>query len=211
VSDELDSIGVSAVEPDAGPGAAARGGAAKGTGFFSSTLGRLLLIGCAVSVVLGIIGVAVVLVLGMFAAKTVSDTLSNAPASVTSVPTGGTGAETSGGAGAMSLVPTEPPAVPTIATRDIFTPRDPFEEIKPPVIPTETVKVDQDVLVLKDIITEDGVRKGVFTYNGVQYVGGAGDVLGTTNWKVLAVHDSSADVLFGDDRVTLSVGQGIQK
>jgi hypothetical protein len=206
VSDDMDLTGVSRVDPEGGPGPAATK-PDKRKGFFSTALGRALLIGLGVAVILGIIGVVVVLVLGVFASNTGTVTGGSVAGKSTA---GATGAESSATA-AASVVPSEPPLVPVIANRDVFSPRDPFEEIKPPVVPSETVKVEENVLVLKDIVTEDGVRKGVFTYNGVQYVGGPGDVLGRTNWKVLAVYESSADVLFGDDRVTLSVGQGIQK
>lgn len=200
MSDDMNMAGVAPVEPQPGSAGAKKAKAGAG-GFFSSPVGRIVLIGGGLAVILAIVAVVVVLVLGTFA------TGSGGGSGITPPVTPASG-ETSG---AVSTVPTAPPAVPDIATRDVFTPRDPFEEIQPPVIPTETVKVDANVLVLKDIITEDGVRKGVFSYNGVEYTGGQGEQLGDTNWKVLAVHDSSADVLYGDDRITLSIGQGIQK
>ena len=208
MSDDMYVTGVSPVDPEGGPGPAVPN-PDKGKGFLSTTLGRALLIGLGVAVILGIILAVIVLALGVFASDPGTVAVPGGSVAGTST-TGATGVESSATA-AASVLPSEPPLVPAIASRDVFSPRNPFEEIKPPVIPTETVKADEDVLVLKDIVTEDGVRKGVFTYNGVQYVGGPGDVLGTTNWKVLAVHDSSADVLFGDSRVTLSIGQGIQK
>lgn len=208
MSDDMDVTGVSAVDPEGGPGPAVLQ-PDKGKGFFSTTLGRAVLIGLGVAVILGIVGVVVVLVLGVLSSNpgTVAVTGGSVPGTST---TGATGAVSNATAPA-SVLPSEPPLVPVIASRDVFSPRDPFDLITPPVVPTETVKAEENVLVLKDIVTEDGVRKGVFTYNGVQYVGGPGDVLGTTNWKVLAVSESSVDVLFGDDRVTLSIGQGIQK
>ena len=202
MSDDIVAKGVAPVDPEGGAPAPKSG---KGKGFLATRTGRIVLVAVGVAVILGIIAVVAVLVLGMFSGAETS--------SVGSVPVaqpgGAPGAKPS--AVAASQAPTQPPVVPSIASRDVFSPRDPFEVIKPPVVPSETVKVDENILVLKDIVTEDGVRKGVFTLNGVQFVGGPGEVLGTTNWKVLAVHDSSVDVLYGDDRVALSVGQGIQK
>jgi hypothetical protein len=35
--------------------------------------------------------------------------------------------------------------------------------------------------------------------------------VGDTPWKVLSISDTSVVMLFGDDRVTISVGQGLTK
>lgn len=200
MSDDMQVTGVTTAGEPAASSGAAQPKTAK-SGFLGSTVGKIVLIGGGLAVILAIVAVVVVLVLGTFSA---SPGGSGTPAPI--VP-----AQTGSKVESESVLPTSPPVVPAIQTRDVFTPRDPFEIVLAPEVPTETVTADANILVLKDIVTEDGVRKGVFTYNGVEYTAGPGEQLGETSWKVLAVGTSSADVLFGDDRISLSLGQGIQK
>lgn len=205
MSDDTTMTGTSTAPADgaAAPVTPAAGGI---KGFFASTLGRVLLIGCAVSTLLGIIAVVAVIALGVFAAKEVTTGLQSA---MTNAPVTGAVPATS------SAQPTTAvPAIPTIDNRDVFTPRDPFEPIPAPLIPTETVSgssVHDDILVLVDIVTESGVRKAVLRYNGTQYTLAAGGQVGDTPWRVFQVNAGSVVMIYGDDRVTLTVGQGISK
>ena len=43
------------------------------------------------------------------------------------------------------------------------------------------------------------------------YIAGAGEQLGDSPWEVISVDSNSAVVLYGDEQVTLVVGQEITK
>jgi membrane-associated protease RseP (regulator of RpoE activity) len=76
---------------------------------------------------------------------------------------------------------------------------------------TTTTTVDPNTLVLESISTVDGKRVGTFTWNGNTYVAGAGQRIDSSPWQVVSVSSDSAVVLFGDERITLTVGQGVSK
>jgi hypothetical protein len=183
-------------------------------GFARSSGGKIALIGGAVAIVLVLIGLVWFLILGPAIVGMLSGGTPAAP--TTTVP----GSTPSTATASPSSTVTETiPAVASVDDRDVFVPRDPFKPIPAPLIPTETVSTSggsssttvDEALVLNDIVTEDGVRKAVLTLAGTQYTVAAGEVVGTSPWKVIAVNKSSVVLLFGDDRVTLSLGQGITK
>ncbi len=51
----------------------------------------------------------------------------------------------------------------------------------------------------------------MFVWNGTTYTAGAGEVIGSSPWKVVEVGTDSVVMLYGDTQVTLSLGQGISK
>ena len=205
MSDETDMTGITPVAPEGGPAPTAGGG------FLSSTVGKVLVIGGAIGILLVVAGVALVIVLGssLFSGtgvvSTGTPTPGTAPAA-SSVPASGSAISTA------AILP-----VPDIETRDVFTVRDPFEPIAAPKLVVETASGtgtssnNDKTLVLSDITTENGTKKVIMTYSGTSYTLGEGGSIPNSPWKVLKIYTSSVVMLFGDDRVTLTVGQGITK
>lgn len=126
--------------------------------------------------------------------------------------TGGTGTTTSG-----TLVP-----VATVTNAEVFTPRNPFEVIAAPTIASAATSNNKSsgsnnttssatALTLTDITTVSGVRKAVVSLGGTSYTVGAGEQVGTSSWKVVQINTSSVVFLYGDDRITISLGTGTSK
>ena len=186
--------------------------AASGGGFFSSTLGRALLIGGGVIILLGIVGVVVFAVIGAqlfgVASQAVTNAQNGAVAPVTAPASGTTAAAASTGT---------VPSVPVIENRDVFTPRDPFIPVKAPKVSgssttgSSSSSTNDNAITLTDIVTNDGVRQAVFTFNGTSYTVGAGDVVDSSDWKVISVGSTTVRAEFGDQPFTFSIGEGITK
>jgi type IV pilus biogenesis protein PilP len=66
-------------------------------------------------------------------------------------------------------------------------------------------------LVLTKIVTESGKPTATFTWNGGTYKAQEGDRIDSSPWKVLTIYSDSVLLLYGDSRVTLTVGQGYTK
>jgi hypothetical protein len=66
-------------------------------------------------------------------------------------------------------------------------------------------------IVLTAITREHGIIYGVFQYNGVEYKTQAGEKIGSSPYQVLDVGDGSATLLYGDDRLTIALGEEIAK
>lgn len=214
MSDDNELNGTEPTVPEGTPVAAASTGTSGD--FLSTTAGKAVLIGAAAVVLLVIAGFVGWFVLG--------------PASTgTGTPGTPTVVVPSGPAPAAPSVPTTSSIVTTlpvadITSRDVFTPRNPFTVINAAVISTSTAgnadntdntsadTTDPGDVVLKDIVTEDSVRKAVISYGGHTYTLAAGeDIPGSTDWQVQAVNANSAVLLFGDVSVTLTPGQGSSK
>ena len=73
-----------------------------------------------------------------------------------------------------------------------------------PIVPDNT-------LLLQSIQVVNGANQATLIWNGVTYAVGAGDELSGTPWEVLSISESSVVMLFGDNRITISLGQGITK
>lgn len=193
-------------------------------GFFASTAGRILVIVFAVIVLIGIALVVGYLVLG-------STLFGNAPesavapppaaapqpaASTASTSSVATGAPQATSVATSSVATVPPPPVPDTDNRDVFTPRDPFKPIAAPVIVSSSSgssssSSSDNTLVLTDITSENGTKKAVVTYNGKTYTVAEGETVDSSPWKVLEINNSSVVMLFGDVKVTLTIGQGITK
>lgn len=216
MSDTSDQSGL---QGPAGPTAAA-----PKTGFFSSTAGRVVVVVGGVIVLLVICGVVAVLVLGSAITGITGPLLGQvASQAATSQPKPAVSTQS---VAASASVPVTIPAVPVVSDRDVFLPRDPFAVIQPPTIEsssssssststssssTSTASSTDTSLVLVDIVSDNGVAKGVFKYKGVEYTLGKGETVDSSSWQVVSVGSSSVVMLFGDDRVTLYLGEGISK
>ncbi|HEY3373855.1 MAG TPA: hypothetical protein VGK02_02185 [Candidatus Aquicultor sp.] len=67
------------------------------------------------------------------------------------------------------------------------------------------------VLSLESITEHGGTRYANVVYLGTQYEVKAGDQIGTSPYKVTDVADTSVTLLFGDDRLSLQLGEEILK
>jgi hypothetical protein len=119
--------------------------------------------------------------------------------------------------------------VTAVGNDQVFTFRDVFEPLLKPVnqtttntntttntSTTTTTPVDSsdysaDTLYLIDIITEGGVQKAVMVWDKEEMKLAEGQSIVGTPWKVLDIRESSVIMLYGDQQVTLTVGQGISK
>lgn len=68
-----------------------------------------------------------------------------------------------------------------------------------------------NTLLLEDIITENGKLKAVLVWEDTTYVLAAGGTIPDTAWKVLSVSETQVVMLYGDEQVVLSIGQGVKK
>lgn len=214
MSDETELNGTEPTVPAGTPVAAPSTGSSGD--FLSTTSGKAVLIGSAAVVLLVIAGVVGWFILGPSSMGT------GTPGTPTVVVPSGVTPSAPSAPATSSVVATLP--VADITSRDVFTPRNPFKVIKASVIPTSTSSnsnssgntdadtTDPGDVILKDIITEDSVRKAVIGYGGHTYTLAAGeDIPGSDDWQVLTVHAGSAVLLFGDVSVTLTPGQGTSK
>lgn len=215
----------SASEPAPEPASGGVGG--KG-GFFASKKNRLIVIAGAVIALLLVLGIVAVLVI-------TTVVLPGLKGAVTPVPGGGIVSPPSGTAtGTAPPVEISKDIPPSF---EVFTEnRDPF---KPLVVPeeagaggtggtattggsvettggtsatTETIRPGENVLYLADIETDDaGVRHAIVYWDNERFDVIEGDELGTSPWKVVSIGTSSATFLFGDEQVTLRVGEQLGK
>lgn len=173
----------------------------KKPGFLSTRNGKLILGGVALLVLVIIGAVVAVTVLGLFGSGT--------PQPTGKVVVKGSTVATA----APVVVPVNPPEKPLSAT---FTFRDIFVvTIKPSVAASGVAgalpTVPADTLYLVSISSENGVSKATFVWNNASYTVGENEVVDSSPWKVLSIGSQSAVLLYGDDKVTLSVSQGITK
>jgi hypothetical protein len=123
-------------------------------------------------------------------------------------------ASTAGTSAVSPKVPTERRA---LTPQDVYTFRNIFEptvKLKTPSAASsgETSQTyPANALVLQSISTQDGVSKANLYWNGSVYTLAKGDQISGTPWEVLSIDENSVVMLYGDSRVTLTVGQGIVK
>jgi hypothetical protein len=185
------------VEPSAPPAAAPSGGKVKA--FFSTTLGRALLIFLAVSALLTICAVVAVIGLGVAGLSLFQQAVEQGPISIPA----------SGTVGATVPTATAVPGVTVVENSEVFTPRDPFTKILIPVSELTSGGTDGNTLTLIEIVTDNGVRKAVLTLGSTTYTKAAGERLDGTPWQVVSIGNSNVVMLYGDTQMTLTVGQGI--
>jgi len=181
----------------------------KKVGFLSSTVGKLVIGAIALVVVLGAVAAIGVI---FFLGQSSDEVTQNPPAPQT---------ETTGTVSSQVESPTvrpEPSLQETFAFRNIFQPT-----IKVTLSPTDdngtdgnggsgsSVDVPPDTLFLAGVTTVDGEQVAELVWNGQTYFLSEGESIPNSPWKVLSISGDTVVMLFGDSRVTLTVGQGISK
>lgn len=182
-------------------------------GFLSTTLGKIVVIGSALTLFVAIVGVVVFLVLGSLAKQGEQAAVDELNKAIAARPTPAATrtVETTGSAGNRVVLP--------VTNKDVFTARDPFEPVLrpiPQVVASSSVEAtpkpaDVGMLTLQDIVTNGGVLKAMLLWEGKQYLAAEGEVLKGTPWQVLSITKTTVTMLFGDVQVTLSIGEGIAK
>ncbi|PKQ38880.1 MAG: hypothetical protein CVT59_02050 [Actinobacteria bacterium HGW-Actinobacteria-1] len=174
--------------------------------------GLVLALGAlAILVVVG--AIAAVLVLFVFQTSTDNVVEVRVPEGQTS--------QQGGSTAATETVEAASPAA-AVANSEIFTFRDIFEPlvgaVSAPTSPTETTTdtavpgdYAADTLYLIAIGSESGVSYADMVWNSQAYTLAEGDVIPDTPWKVFDIRTSDVVMLYGDQQVVLSVGQGISK
>jgi hypothetical protein len=112
-----------------------------------------------------------------------------------------------------------------VTNQDVFVFRDPFEPVVKAATEASTTSStsttgsagttstagDANVLTLVNIMNVDGVYKAALRLGGQQYIVAAGERLGDSPWKVLTVSKTSVTMLYGEEQVTLALGEGVGK
>ncbi len=183
-------------------------------GFFATPAGKTAMIVGALAVLAIIAGVAVAVVL-RFVLPQAPEVEIRVPQQQASKPTTQTAGEKEG--------PTQPaPAVSydqIFRFRDIFDPLiKPAEETSEEPAPTETTTDTADAteyapntLYLLSVSTTGDAPTALMVWDQQQYTLSEGDVIPDSPWRVLDIRSTSVVMLYGDQQVVLSVGQGIQK
>lgn len=175
-------------------------------GLLSTTVGKL---------VLG--GVVFLVIVGILAAIAVVFFLSGDPdGDVVVVPA--TGSKPASGTAEIPPARRSDPL-----PQDVFAFRNIFQPTSKPSVPVTSttsaeasgsidgVRVPDDTLYLQSVSVQDGVDVATFIWNGSSYTASEGATLGDTPWKVLSISGNTVEMLYGDSRVTLVVGQGLVK
>ena len=77
---------------------------------------------------------------------------------------------------------------------------------------SETIEPGTNVLYLAEITEDDdGERTATVYWSNVAYDVMEGDRVDDSPWKVVSIGSSSATFLYGDDRITLRVGEQLGK
>lgn len=208
--DDLNTV-ESAAAPAAGSGS--RGGMG---GFLATKTGRIVIGAIVFLVVLA--AVVVVLMSTVFSGGEQGSNITVPPAG--SVVTTGTTAISE------EATPTyrrTKPLTSVFVFRDVFEPT--IRAVKPSTgasgTPTSTAgggdgddvpdNLPADTLFVRSIATVDGEPVATFFWNGQIYTAGEGEALEGTPWRVISISGDTVVLLFGDSRVTLTVGQGLTK
>jgi type IV pilus biogenesis protein PilP len=194
-------------------------------GFFSNPVVRIIGIIAAVVILLGLVGIVFFIVTGVMFVDDVMDEMAEQMESVTATQTAG--AESSSDASGTAPDPVDLDSFFTF--RDIFEPLviEPVESASSGATGTAagtttntdttaasstegklTADVSSGTLYLEAIVIENGVPTAVLLWNGDEYRLTEGDSIPSTPWQVVQINDSSVVMLYGDQQVILSVGQG---
>ncbi|NTU71091.1 MAG: hypothetical protein HGB10_04650 [Coriobacteriia bacterium] len=177
------------------------------SGFLSSTAGKLVVGGVLLFLVLIAVGALAFFFLFGSAAQKVAPSSSTTATAPSNPATEG-------------IVPTDPPEQPldeTFTFRNVFAPT-----VTPAQSSTDadsgsggssgdtspTASGATDTLILKSIHTDSGERVATFEWNGAVYECREGDQVAQSPWEVVTIYSDSVVMLYGDSRITLTVGQG---
>lgn len=190
--------------PESGP---AKGGI---QGFLNSTPGKIVLGALAGLVLLGVLGYLAFTFL-------LNKNQETAPTSSTTVVTSSTAPPSK----AATAVATEAPAIPigeVFTFRDIWLPTIDADDLATETAAgstssstSTTVSTAKNTLTLTAVTVENGEDVAVLVWNGTEYRLAEGESIPDTPWKVLSINGNTVVMLFGDQRVTLVVGEGISK
>jgi hypothetical protein len=178
----------------------------KSGGFLSTTVGKLVVGGIVLVVVLGALAaIGTIFFLGQSSDE--SSNLAASPSVVTS--------NTASASSDESVTPRPEPALQdTFAFRNIFEPTIKIT-LKPVSDTTDggTADVPDNTLYLAGVSTVDGEPVAELVWNGTTYTLSEGESIPNTPWQVLSIDTDTGTVvmLYGDSRITLTVGQGISK
>lgn len=187
-------------------------------GFLNSKPGKLIVGGAALVLVIGVLAVIALGFLGSSGGNDVATAPStpSGDASVTKPPT----------AVVSVTVPDDVELEDVFTYRDVFVPTIVLTSSTTTSTSTSTSNstsssstntsnsnsnVPADTLVLEDIATEDGNPVAVLSWNGQTYTLEEGESIPDTPWQVLEINSSTVVMLYGDQRITLSVGVGVSK
>lgn len=209
-----------------------------GKGFFSSPRNRIIAVVVAVFALLAMLAVVAGLVVIVFIGRARTPTPTPVAPSATTTPAQpgapGTGAKpTAPATAAPEPVSDEiPPSFEVFAEN-----RDPF---KPGVVPRQAgvggvagttsttstggaetgaettgaageIRPGANVLYLHDIENRDGELVAIVYWDNTRYEVVEGDSIAESPWQVISITSSSATFLYGDDRITLRVGEQLGK
>lgn len=177
-----------------------------------------------------VIGVAALVILLIVVAVLLLPTLLDGPSQTggtATVPPAGSVTTSATAAASEESTPTLRRAKP-LSTVFVF--RDIFEPTVKPVLATsgggspsttstasgdasstDVPDLPADTLFVQSIDTVDGNTVATFFWNGQTYTAGEGESLTGTPWRVLSISGTTVTLLYGDSRVTLTVGQGLTK
>jgi len=138
-----------------------------------------------------------------------------------------TGTSPKPGTGATTTTTTAPVAADpaeAVTNDEVFTFRDIFAPLagalpsttstttsSTTTTPVDTSEYAADTLYLLAIQVDGDVSKAQMVWNQDELLLAEGDVISGTPWKVLEIRTSDVVMLYGDQQVVLSVGQGISK
>jgi len=177
-------------------------------GFFSTTAGKLVIGGVAIVAVLATIaGIGIFFMFGQASDQAGEEAVVTQPQ--TQAPSAGQG-------GAEASATPRPMPEP----EDLFTFRNVFEptaevELAPETTDSSsdggTVDVSDNTLYLAGVSTVDGEPVAELVWNGQTYMLKEGESIPNSPWQVLSIEGDTVVMLYGDSRITLTVGQGISK
>lgn len=188
-------------------------------GFINSKNGKLIIGGALLLVLL--VAVGSVVLPGLLGGRDTPDQQATVPPAGSVTTTGAAGQESEE---ASSTLRRAKPLSTFFVFRDIFEPT-----AKPIAVSTggspnttdtasgdtggtdEVPDLPADTLFVQSINTVDGRAVGTFFWNDNIYTAGEGERLGETPWRVLSITGDTVSLLYGDSRVTLSVGQALSK
>lgn len=171
----------------------------------STTVGKVVVGGIAVALVLAALGI--IAVVFVFSDGQDPDVVITPPTS----------------ADASSTLEPEPVRRPDPSPSDVFTFRNIFQPTAKPAVTVTSeasdaesgtidgIEVPEDTLYLQAVAVEDNEEVATFIWNGQKFTAPEGARLGDTPWRVISISGNTVEMLYGDSRVTLVVGQGLGK
>jgi len=129
---------------------------------------------------------------------------------------------------ATSTITSETAEPPINLDYEVYETRDPFKQPDASAMPSSTTTAastgssnstsstaasgaQSNVLALTSVTTQNGVLYANVEYGDDPYVVRAGERVGDSSYKITSVSSDGATFLYGDDTLSLSVGEEVQK